>query len=214
MVLAVLIWTATASAQTPPPECTGLLPNNVIDMTVRPASFRDVVGTVGHDSWALRGQFVPFTSFEIDLGPTGLQQQISVMFVRTSDDSIIYSKTLTPPDFQTYGSAHNKWRHKITPAQATPGDTWRVARIRTSRAPTAPAFLNQLKFGLQGVFDPPVVLVDQDGVIPMRVTLKIEPLAPTTCADDPTLCLCATYPLTCSTPGPNGTFKCFSAPTN
>ena len=214
MVFAVLTWTATASAQTPPPECTGLLPNNVIDMTVRPASFRDVVGTVGHDVWAFRGQFVPFTSFEINLGPDGPGQQISLILSRTADDAVLYSKTLGPPDFQTYGSAHNKWRHKITAAEAGPGDTWRVARIRTSKAPTAPAFLNRLKFGLQGVFEPAVELVDQNGPVGMRVTLRIEPTGPTTCADDPSLCLCATYPLTCSTPGPNGTFKCFSAPTN
>ena len=211
MVFAILC-VASAHAQTPPPECAGLLPNNVIDITVRPAVFKDAEGTVGHDSWALRGQFVPFTSFEIDLGPEANQQQITLMLIRTSDDAVLFTETLGPTDFQTGGPANNKWKHAIRASQAGPGDTWRVARIRTSKAPSNPGFLNRLKFGFEGVFEPPLELVDQDGPIDTRVTLRIEPTGPTTCAQDPSLCLCATYPLTCKTPGPNGTLKCFSAP--
>jgi hypothetical protein len=209
--LAVLAWGVTAAAQTPPPECNGLLPNNVIDVTVRPATFKDSESTPdGHDTWTIRGQFVPLTSFEIDLGPEANQQQISVILTRTADDVVLFSKMLGPNDFETYGAANNKWRHAIRAADAGPGDTWRVARIRTSKAPSNPGFLNRLKFSFQGVFEPPLELVDQDGPVPMRVTLKIEPTT-TTCAAEPSLCLCATYPLACNA-GPNGTLRCFSAP--
>lgn len=209
--LVVTAWCSTATAQTPPPECTGLLPNNVIDLTVRPAMFKDAEDTPdGHDTWTLRGQFVPFTSFEIDLGPEANQQQISVILTRTADDVVLYSKTLGPDDFETYGAANNKWRHAIRAADAGPGDTWRVARLRTTKAPSNPGFLNRLKYGFTGVFEPPVALTDQDGPVPMRVTFKIEPTS-TTCAAEPSLCLCATYPLACNA-GRNGTLRCFSAP--
>ena len=198
----------TAAAQ--PPECAGLPENNVIDLVVKPVSFKDSAATPdGYDQWAMRGQFVPFTSFEIDLGA---EQNITLFLMRSSDDAELYSKTLGPNDFETYGSASNKWRHSIKKRDAEPGDTWRVARIRTSKAVTAPAFLNRLTYGFKGVFEPPVDLLDdEDAPLGMRVTFRIEP-TDATCEEEPSRCLCATYPLACTTPGRNGTFKCFSGP--
>jgi hypothetical protein len=213
-VILALACAVSAQAQNPPPECAGLLPNNVIDITVRPALFIDSETTPGgHDSWVLRGQFVPFTSFEINLGPEADQQQATLMFTRTADDVVVYSETLGPTDFETFGAANNNWRHSVRESEALPGDTWRYARFKTSRASATPGFLNRLKITFKGVFETPLAVTDQDGVIPMRVTLRIEPNGGTTCAEDPSLCLCATYPLTCKAPGGNGTIRCFSAPT-
>jgi hypothetical protein len=204
-----------AAAQGAPPECAGLPANNVIDLTVKPGVFTDLKTIPdGHDKWLLRGQFVPFTSFEIDLGPQLpedllKEQQVTVILARTSDDVVLFSKTLGPTDFEPYGASKNKWRHTITDNEAVPGDTWRVSRIRTTRAPNG-GFLNRLKFTLEGVFEPPLDLVDEEGLpVPIRFTLKIEPTQ-TTCAAAPERCLCATYPLACQTPGPRPTLRCFS----
>jgi hypothetical protein len=211
-VVAVLsLFGATLAGAQAPAECGDTPPLNVFDLTIKPGVFQDsAVLPGGYDLWTLRGQVVPQTNVEIDLGPEQNRQKVSLFLVDGETDAMLYSKTLEPDDFETYGVKDNKWRHIIPENDAGPGDTWRVARFRTATSPSGTGLLNRLRFGATGVFDPPIELTDEEGPIALRLSLRVEPTL-TNCATAPALCLCATYPLTCK-PGRSGTLRCFSVP--